>query len=123
MYNLSDVLLLADIFENFRNICMNHYGLDPACNFSASSLAWDAALKIKKVQLELLIDHDMLLVMVIGIRVGIATISQRHANAKNEYMRTEFSPVKESKFILYLDANNIYGWAMSNNFQRLVLNG
>ena len=61
LYNLSDVLLLADVFENFRNICMNHYGLNPAWYFSAPGLAWDAALKISKLQLELLGDPDMLL--------------------------------------------------------------
>ena len=112
-YNLSDVLLLADIFENFRNICMNHYGLNPAWHFSAPGLAWDAALKITKVQLELLSDPDMLLMIESGIRGGITTISHRHANANNEYMGTEFDPAEESKFIWYLDANNLYGWAMS----------
>ena len=60
LYNLSDVLLLADIFENFRNICMNHYRLDSAWYFRAPGLAWDAALKIIKVQLELLNDPDIL---------------------------------------------------------------
>ena len=49
LYNLSDVLLLADVFEKFRNICMNHYGLNPAWNVSAPGLAWDAALKITVV--------------------------------------------------------------------------
>ena len=53
LYNLSDVLLLVDIFENFTSICMNHYGLDPAWYFSAPGLAWDATLKITKIQLEL----------------------------------------------------------------------
>ena len=53
LYNLSDVILLADIFENFRNICMNHYGLDPAWYISAPGFTWDATLKITKVQLEL----------------------------------------------------------------------
>ena len=83
LYNLSDVLLLADIFENFRNICMNHYRLDPAWYFSAPGIAWDAALKITKVQLEL---SDMLLMIENGFRGGIATISHRHAKANNEYM-------------------------------------
>ena len=86
LYNLSDVLLLADVFENFRNICMNHYGLDPAWYFSAPGLAWDAKLKITKVQLELLSDPDMLLMIESDIRGGIATISHRHAKANNVYI-------------------------------------
>ena len=65
LYNQPDVLLLADIFENFRSICMNHYGLDSAWYFSAPSLAWDATLKITKVDLELLSDPDMLLQVVL----------------------------------------------------------
>ena len=67
LYNLSDALLLADIFEDFRSICMNHYGLDPAWYFSESGLAWDASLNITKVQLELLNDPDMLLMIESGI--------------------------------------------------------
>ena len=97
LYNLSDILLLADIFENFRSICMNHYAMDPAWYFGAPGLAWDAALKITKVQLELLSDPDMLLMIESGIRGGIATISHRHAKANNEYMGTEFDTTKECK--------------------------
>ena len=63
LYNLSDVLLLADIFEKFRSIYMNHYVLDPGWYFSAPGPAWDATLKITKIQLELLSDPDMLLVI------------------------------------------------------------
>ena len=74
LYNLCDVLLLADIFENFRNICMNHYVLDPAWYYSAPGLAWYAALKITKVLLELLSDPDMLSMIESGIRGGTATI-------------------------------------------------
>ena len=92
---------------------MNHYGLDPAWYFSAPGLAWDAILKITKVQLELLSDPGMLLMIESGIRGGIVTISHRHVKANSEYMRTEFDPTKYSKFISYLDANNLYGWAMS----------
>ena len=113
LYNLSDVLLLTDIFENFRNTFMNHYGLDPAWYLSAPRLAWDATLKITKVQLELLSYLDMLLMIESGVRGGIATISHRHAKASNEYMGTEFDPAEKSKFISYLDANNLYGFAIS----------
>ena len=48
-----------------------------------------------------------------GFREGIATISHRHAKANNEYMGTEFDPTNDSRFISYLDANKVYGWAMS----------
>ena len=113
LYNLSDVLLLADIFENFKNICMNHYRLDPTWCFSASGLTWDAALEITKFQLELLSDPDVLLLIESGIRGGIATISHRHAKVNNEYKGVEFDPTKESKWISYLDVNGLYSWAMS----------
>ena len=113
LYNLSDVLLLADIFENFRSICMNHYELDPAWYFNVPGLAWDATLKIIQVQLELLNDSDMLLMIESGIRGVIATISHRHTRANNEYNGTEFDPAEETKFISYLDANNLYGLSMS----------
>ena len=113
LYSLSDVLI-ANIFENFTSIGMHHYGLDPAWYFRAPGLAWNAALKIAKVQLELLSDPDMLLMIESDITGGFATISHRHAKANNECMRTEFDSAEESKFISYLDANNLYGWAMSN---------
>ena len=87
---------------------MNHYGLDPAWYFSAPCLCWDATLKISKIQLELLSDPDMLLMIESGIRGGIETISHRHAKANNEYMGSAFDPTKDSKFISYLDANNLY---------------
>ena len=92
---------------------MNHYRLDPTWYFSAPGLAWDAVLKITTVQLELLSDPDMLLMIENGIRGGIATISQSHAKANNEYMGAEFDPTKESKFIPYLYVNGLYSWAMS----------
>ena len=87
--------------------------MDPSWYFSAPVLAWDATLKITKVQLELLSDPDMLLIIESGIRGGIATISHRYAEDNNEYMGKEFNPSEETKFISYLDANNLYGWAIS----------
>ena len=103
LYNLSDVLLFADIFENFRGICLNHYRLNPAWYFSAPGLAWDATLKITKFQLALLSDPEMLLMIESGIRGGIAAISHHHAKANNEYMGTEFDSAGESKFISYFE--------------------
>ena len=93
---------------------MENYGLDAAWYFTAPGLAWDAAQKITDVNLELLSDPDMLLMFEKGIRGGISTICNRYGKANNKYMK-DFNPEEPSKFISYLDANNLYGWAMSKN--------
>ena len=92
---------------------MNQYGMDPAWYFSALGLAWDAALKITKVQLELLSDSDILQMIESVVSGRIATVSHRHAKPNNKYMEIEFDAAMESTFISYLDANNLYCWAMS----------
>ena len=112
LYLKSDVLLLADVFENFRSTCLKHYNLDPAQYYTSPGLAWDACLKETKQELQLLHDYDMLMMFENGIRVGISHISKRYAEANKKYMDT-YDPDKPSSFIQYLDANNLYGWAMS----------
>ena len=112
LYNKSDVLLLADVFENFRDVCMKNYQLDPAWYYTAPGLAWDACLKKTGVELELLSDPDMLLMFEKGIRGGISMISNRHGKANNSYMGDEYDDKLPPKYITYLDANNLYGWAM-----------
>ncbi|CAH3016600.1 unnamed protein product [Porites evermanni] len=112
LYLKSDVLLLADVFENFRKTCLKHYKLDPVHYYTSPGLAWDACLKETGQQLQLLHDYDMLMMFEQGIRGGITHISKRYAEANNKYMK-DYNPGKESTFIQYLDANNLYGWAMS----------
>ena len=114
LYLKSDVLLLADVFENFRKTCLKHYKLDPAHYYTSPGLAWDACLKTTGQHLQLLSDYDMLMMFERGIRGGITHISKRYAEANNKYMKN-YNSGKESTFIQYLDANNLYGWAMSQN--------
>ena len=118
LYVQSDTLLLADVFENFRNMCLKVYELDPAHFLSLPGLAWQACLKKTNIELELLTDYDMLLMVEEGIRGGICHSIQRYAKANNKYMKN-YDESKESSYIQYLDANNLYGWAMS---QKLPVN-
>ena len=112
LYNITDVLLLADVFENFRDLCLKIYKLDPVYYFTAPGLAWDACLKMTDIQLELLNDVNMLLMFEKGIRGGISIISNRYGEANNKYMKG-YNKNKASKYLMYLDANNLYGCAMS----------
>ena len=112
LYLKMDVLLLADVFENFRDLILNSYKLDPAHYITAPGLSWDAMLRMTKVTLELLTDLDMHLMVEKGIRGGISTISNKYGIANNKY-QTNYNPSMPSKYIIYKDANNLYGWSMS----------
>ena len=112
LYVRSDTLLLADIFENFRQSCLKNYELDPAHFVSLPGLAWQACLRKTNVELEVLTDYDMLLMIEEGIRGGICHAVNRYAHANNHYMK-DSDKTKESSYIQYLDANNLYGAAMS----------
>ena len=121
MHVQSDTILLADVFENFRNMCIKIYELDPAKFLSTPGLAWQAALKNTKVKLNLLTDIYMLLMVEKGIRAGICHFIYRYAKANNKYIKN-YDKNKESSYLQYWNVNNLYGWAMShklpvNNFE------
>ena len=111
--------MLTDVFENFGNKCIEIYELDPMHFLSAPGLAWQACLKKTKVELEVLTDIDMLLIVEKGIRGRMCQAIQRHAKANNKYMKNYYGNI-ESSYLMYLDANNLYGWAMS---QKLTVDG
>ena len=105
-------ILLSDIFENFRNICLDKYGLYPGHFLFAPGLVWQSCLKKTKVELELLTDFDKLLMVEKGTRGGICQVIRRHAKANNKYMKN-FNKDDISSYLMHLDTNNFYGWAMS----------
>ena len=108
-----DVILLANVFEAFRKVCLKNYGLDPVHFYTAPGLAWKACLKKTRICLELLLDPNMLLMFERGIRGGITQSVNRWAKANNPHMGSEFIPNKPTRYLQYLDANNLYGWEMS----------
>ena len=111
--------MLADVFENFRNKCIEIYELDPAHILSTPGLAWQACFKKAEVELELLTYIDLLFMAEKGTRGGICQAKHRYAKANNRYMKN-YDKSTTSSYLMYLDANNLYGWAMS---QKLLVNG
>ena len=104
----SDVLLLADGFENFRSTCLQYYKLDPAHYFTSAGLSWSAMLKMTGMKLELVSDANQYQFIEKGMRGGISYIANRHLEANNPYIKGHNSK-KPNKYIMYLDANNLYG--------------
>ena len=118
-YLKSDVLLLADVFEAFRTKIHASHKLEPVNYITLPSYSWDAMLYKTKTNLQLLDDYEMHCMIEKGIRGGISVISQRYAKANNKYM-TNYDENDIDSYIMYLDANNLYGLAMS---QYLPING
>ena len=111
LYLASDMLLLTDVFENFRKTCMQYYKLDPCHYFTSLGLSWDAMLKMTNIKLEFMTDIDMFHFIEKGMGGRVSYIANRYGNA-NKYLK-EYDEKAPSKYIMYLDANNLYGWAMS----------
>lgn len=112
LYLKVDVLLLCDVFENFRKVCKNIYNLDPCQYYTVPGLSWDAMLKKTRIELELLTDINMYNFVTRGIRGGIVQCCKRHSVANNKYV-SDYDSTKESNYLIYLDVNNLYGYVMS----------
>ena len=108
------MLLLADIFEEFRKVSQLNYGLDAAHYLSSPHRSWDAMLKMTGRELDLISDPELFNVIDAGIRGGVSMISKRFARANNPLLGSaHYDPSQPTAYIIYLDANNLYGWAMS----------
>ena len=110
VYLKTDVLLLCDIFENFRNVSQRDYNLDPCHFYSAPGLSWASMLRMTKVNLQLITEIDDLILWERAVRGGVSQIADRYAVANNPYLET-YDSTKPSSYIQFLDANNLYGWA------------
>ena len=112
LYLKSDVLLLVDVFESFRKTCLQYYKLDPCHYFTSMGLSWDAMLKMTDIKLELMTNADMFQFIIKGMWGGVSYIANQYGKANNIYMK-EYNEKVPSKYIMYLDANNLYSWAIS----------
>ncbi|XP_054281419.1 uncharacterized protein LOC128999086 [Macrosteles quadrilineatus] len=123
-YLTLDTCLLSDVINSFRDICYKHYQLDINHFFTAPSLTWQAMLKHTAIDIELMTDIDMVLMIEESIRGGLVQSSRRWAQANNEFLAhpADYDPNKEKAWLLYLDAVNLYGYALKQplpvgNFQ------
>ena len=117
LYLGSDVLLLTDVFENFRETCLQYYKSDPCHYFTSPGISWDAMLKMTNIKLELMVDIDMFQFhryVEKGMRGGVSYIANRYGKANNKYMN-KYDEKAPSRFVMYLDCNNLYGHSMSQS--------
>jgi hypothetical protein len=106
IYLMTDVLLLAQVFETFRSMALKNYGLDPAHYRTLPIFSWDALLKLSGVKLDLISDPEIYLFLENSIRGGVSTISSRYASA-NDQRLPSFDSTKPSSYITYLDVNHL----------------
>ena len=112
-YLMSDVLLLSDVFQHFRQSVFDKHRLDCLHFYTLPSLAWNMALKHTEAELDLITDPDMYLMVENNMRGGIAVISKRHAQANNPYVEEGYDESQPTSYLTYLDSNNLYGYAQS----------
>lgn len=107
-YVLTDILLLADVFERFRDMTLNYYKLDACHYFTSPGLAWDAALKMTGISLDFITDPLIYNFFELGLRGGVSTITKKFSTANHPDLEN-YDPSKPIKNLIYLDANNLYG--------------
>jgi len=115
LYQFSDVVLLAEVFNTFRHLALSFYELDPVNFFSTPDLTWHAGLKFTNIKLQLLPDIDMYLMVEKGMRGGLTVIGKRYACANNPYIIETFKQLNLKNYILAIDCNNLYGFAMQQS--------
>ena len=112
LYLKTDVLLLTDVFENFRDMCLSYYGLDPVYYYTLPNFAIDAMLKLTGIEIDLVYNQEMYAMIEAGLRGGMTQTTCKKVEANNKYMGSDYDKNKASSYINYLDANNLYGLSM-----------
>ena len=112
LYSKTDVLLLTDAFENFRDVCLSYYGLDPVYYYTLPNFAFDALVKLTGIEIDLVYNQEMYEMIEAGLRGGMTQTTRKKVEANNKYMGENYDKQKESSYINYLDANNLYGLSM-----------
>lgn len=113
LYQMSDVVLLSEVFTSYRNMILKNYNLDPVYFVSSADLSWNCGLLISKAELQLFTDVTMYIFLESQIRGGICLLGKRHSIANNPYIPDTFDPTREHSYILTLDAINLYGKCLS----------
>ena len=112
LYLALDTILLGCVFENFRNLTLQHFSLDPCYYFSLAGLTWDCSLKTTGVELEQLMDMEVYNALETSLRGGVSMITKRKHTARNRYLKN-FDPKKHREsYIMYYDKNSLYSEAM-----------
>ena len=112
LYLKTDVLLLTDVFENFRDMCLSYYGLDPVYYYTLPNFAFDAMLKLTGIEIDLVYNQEMYEMIEAGLRGGMTQTTSKKVEANNKYMGSDYDKNEANSYINYLDANNLYGLSM-----------